>query len=94
MITDAEDTFKRWTDFPGLVRKIFVRAPDSLATKSTHLWETLEDADEGHYAARVECAEANSRNRLTLDRYDFSWSRKTRAEKGRKPHTFKTVTLR
>ena len=72
MITDAEDTFKRWTDFPWLVRKIFVRAPDSLATKSTHLWETLEDADEGHHAARVECAEANSRNRLTLDRYDCS----------------------
>ena len=70
MITDAEDTFKRWTDFPGLVRKIFVRAPDSLATKSTHLWETLEYADEGHYAARVERAEANRGNRLTLERYD------------------------
>ena len=72
MITDAEDTFKRWTDFPGLVRKIFVRASDSLAAKSTHLRETLEDADEGHYAAQVERAEANSRNRLTLERYDCS----------------------
>ena len=72
MITDAEDTFKRWTDFPGLVRKIFVRAPDSLATKSTHLWETLEDADEGHYAAWLERAEANSGNRLTLERYECS----------------------
>ena len=56
----------------GLVRKIFVRAPNSLATKSTHLWETLEDADEGHYAARVERAEANSGKRLTLERYDCS----------------------
>ena len=59
MIADAADTLKRWTDFPGLVRKIFVRAPDSLAAKSTHLWETQEDADEGHYAAQVERAEAN-----------------------------------
>ena len=87
MITDAEDTFKRWTDFPGLVRKIFVRAPDSLATKSTHLWETLEDADEVHYAARVECAEANSRNRLTLDGYDCSLVPENLGGKGTKtPH--------
>ena len=47
-------------------------AANSLAIKSTLLWETLEDADEGHYAARLERAEANSGNRLTLERYDCS----------------------
>ena len=87
MIADAADTFKRWTDFPGLVRKIFVRDQDSLSTKGSYLWETLEDADEVHYAARVECAEANSRNRLTLDRYDCSLVPENPGGKGTKtPH--------
>jgi len=51
---------------------MFVRAPYSLATKGTYPWATLEDADEGHYAARLERAEANSGNRLTLEHYDCS----------------------
>ena len=33
MVADAAGTFERWTDFPGLVCKMFVRDPDSLATK-------------------------------------------------------------
>ena len=56
----------------GLVQKIFVCAANSLAIKSTLLWETLEDADEGHHAARVERSKAYSGNRLTLERYDCS----------------------
>ena len=27
MVRDAASTFERWTDYPGLVRKMFMRAP-------------------------------------------------------------------
>ena len=52
---------------------MFVRPPPySLAVKGTYPWETPGDADEGHYAARLERAEANWGNRLTPERYDCS----------------------
>ena len=70
MIRDAMGTVERWTDFPGLVRKMFVRDPDSLATKGIYLWETLEAADKGHDAAWLERAEAHWGNRPVLERYD------------------------
>ncbi len=40
IVRDAAGTFVRWTDFPGLVRKMFKRDPDTLATKGIYLWET------------------------------------------------------
>jgi hypothetical protein len=70
MVRDAAGTFERWTDFPGLVRKMFMRDPDTLATKGIYLWETLEDADRGHDADWLERAEAHWGNRPTLERYD------------------------
>ena len=70
MVADAGGTFERWTDFPGLVRQMFVRDPYSLATKGIYLWETLEDADEGLDAAWFERAEAHRGNRPTLERCD------------------------
>ena len=70
MVADAASTFERWTDFPGLVRKMFVRDPDSLATKGIYLWESLEDPNEGHDAVWLERAEAHWGDRLTLERYD------------------------
>ena len=44
MVRDAAGTSERWIDYPGLVRKMFMRAPDTLATKGIYLWETLEHA--------------------------------------------------
>ena len=70
MTQDAQATFERWTDFPGLVRKMFVRDPDSLVTKGIYLWQTLADADRGHDAAWLERAQAHWGNRPTLERYD------------------------
>ena len=37
MVRDAAGTFERWTDYPGLVRKMFMRDPDTLATKGIYL---------------------------------------------------------
>ena len=37
MVRDAAGTFERWTDYPGLVRKMFMRAPDTLATTGIYL---------------------------------------------------------
>ena len=51
IVRDAAGTFVRWTYFPGLVRKMFVRHPEMLVTKGIYLWETLEDPDQGHDAA-------------------------------------------
>ena len=48
IVADAASTFEHWTDFPGLVRKMFVRDPDSLATKGIYLWVSLENAEKGH----------------------------------------------
>jgi hypothetical protein len=70
MIEDAASTFDRWTDFPGLIRKMFVRDPDSLRTMGIYLWESLADADKGHDAAWLERAEAHWGNRPTLERFD------------------------
>ncbi|MBT6284122.1 MAG: hypothetical protein HOI96_02955 [Rhodospirillaceae bacterium] len=70
IVRDAAGTFDRWTDFPGLVRKMFMRDPDTLATKGIYLWETLEDANKGHDEAWLERAEAHWGNRPTLERYD------------------------
>ena len=47
----APGTLERWTCFPGLVRKIFLRERDSLAITGLYLWETLKDANKGHNAA-------------------------------------------
>jgi len=47
----ALGTLERWTYFPGLVRKIFLRDRDSLAITGLYLWETLKDANKGHNAA-------------------------------------------
>ena len=57
MLRDAAGTFERWTDYPGLVRKMFMRDPDTLATKGIYLWETLEHADAGYDADWLERAE-------------------------------------
>jgi hypothetical protein len=70
LVRDAESTFERWTDFPGLVRKMFVRDPDSLVTKGIYLWQTLADADRGHDAAWLERATRHWGNRPTLERFD------------------------
>ena len=70
MVRDAAGTSERWIDYPGLVRKMFMRAPDTLATKGIYLWETLEHADAGYDAAWLERAEAHWGNRPTLERYD------------------------
>ena len=51
MIRRALGTSDLWTNFPGLVRKIFVRDRDSLAITAKYLWETLKDANKGHNAA-------------------------------------------
>ena len=56
MLRDAAGTFERWTDYPGLVRKMFMRAPHTLATKRIYLWETLEQADAGYDVAWLESA--------------------------------------
>ena len=60
MVRDAAETCERWTDFPGLVRKMFMRDPDTLATKGIYRWETLEDADKGHDDAWLERSEEHT----------------------------------
>ena len=70
MVRDAASTFERWTDFPGLVRKMFVRDPETLDTKGIYLWKSLEDADRGHDAAWLDRAEKHWGNRPKLERFD------------------------
>ena len=57
MVRNAAGTFERWTDYPGLVRKMFMCDLDTLATKGIYLCETLEHADAGYDAAWLERAE-------------------------------------
>ncbi len=47
VLEDAKTTIDRWSGFPGLVRKTFVRQ-DARTTMGIYLWESLETAKKGH----------------------------------------------
>ncbi len=69
VLEDAKTTIDRWSGFPGLVRKTFVRQ-DEETTMGIYLWESLEAAKNGHDDAWLQKAEAKWGNRPQISYYD------------------------
>ncbi len=70
MLEDAAGTIDRWSDYPGLVRKMFVWDAERGRGMGIYLWEALKHAEQGHDAAWLDRAEAHWGNRPVIERYD------------------------
>ncbi|MEZ5660207.1 MAG: hypothetical protein R3E83_17195 [Burkholderiaceae bacterium] len=70
MIADAEGTIARWSDYPGLVRKMYVWDAAARRGKGIYLWHSLAQAEQAHDEAWLGRAEQHGGNRPTIERYD------------------------
>ncbi len=69
VLEDAKPTLERWTNFPGLIRKTYVRA-DDMTCMGIYLWESKKAAQKGHDEAWLDKAEAKWGNRPTITYFD------------------------
>ncbi|MEZ5650909.1 MAG: hypothetical protein R3E87_10220 [Burkholderiaceae bacterium] len=70
MLDDAQGTVERWTDYPGLVRKMFVWDAERRRGMGIYLWQSREQAEIAHDDAWLDRAERHWGNRPDIERYD------------------------
>ncbi|MCW9036209.1 MAG: hypothetical protein OQK35_02590 [Alphaproteobacteria bacterium] len=69
ILEDAKTTIERWSNYPGLLRKTYVRA-DETTCMGIYLWESKDDAQNGHDEAWLARAEEKWGNKPTITYYD------------------------